>query len=81
MLYIVRKTVRIKRLSHHENRVFVFNENISRASGASHGQETTDHEFINLIKENNKKPYLRNTLYTKLKKVEELSLEEDVIKI
>ncbi len=59
----------------------LINENISRASGASHGQETTDHEFINLIKENNKKPYLRNTLYTKLKKVEELSLEEDVIKI
>ncbi len=40
----------------------LINENISRASGASHGQETTDHEFINLIKENNKKPYLRNTL-------------------
>ena len=59
----------------------LINENISRASGASHGQETTDHEFINLIKENNKKPYLRNTLYTKLKKIEELSLEEDVIKI
>ena len=59
----------------------LINENISRASGASHGQETTDLEFIDLIQKANKKPYLRNTLYTKLKKLEYKNLEEDAIKI
>ena len=59
----------------------LINENISRASGASHGQETTDLEFINLIQKANKKPYLRNTLYTKLKKLEYKNLEQDAIKI
>ena len=59
----------------------LINENISRASGASHGQETTDFEFIKLIQKANKKPYLRNTLYTKLKKLEYKNLEQDAIKI
>ena len=59
----------------------LINENISRASGASHGQETTDLDFINLIQEANKNPFLRNTLYTKLKKVEKINSEKDVIKI
>ncbi len=59
----------------------LINENISRASGASHGQETTDLEFINLIQKANKKPYLRNTLYTKLKKLEYKNLVQDAIKI
>ena len=59
----------------------LINENISRASGASHGQETTDLEFIKLIQKANKKPYLRNTLYTKLKKLEYKNLEQDAIKI
>ena len=59
----------------------LINENISRASGASHGQETTDIEFIDLIQKSNKKPYLRNTLYTKLKKLEYKNLEQDAIKI
>ena len=59
----------------------LINENISRASGASHGQETTDLEFVNLIQKADKKPYLRNTLYTKLKKLEYKNLEQDVIKI
>jgi len=59
----------------------LINENISRASGASHGQETTDIEFIKLIQKANKKPYLRNTLYTKLKKLEYKNLEQDAIKI
>ena len=59
----------------------LINENISRASGASHGQETTDIEFIELIQKANKNPYLRNTLYTKLKKVENNKLEKNVIKI
>ena len=59
----------------------LINENISRASGASHGQETTDLEFIKLIEKANKKPYLRNTLYTKLKKLEYKNLEQDAIKI
>jgi len=45
----------------------LINENISRASGADHGQETTQDEFINLIESNNKKPVLRNTLYTEFK--------------
>ena len=59
----------------------LINENISRASGASHGQETTDLEFVKLIQKANKKPYLRNTLYTKLKKLEYKNLEQDAIKI
>ena len=59
----------------------LINENISRASGASHGQETSDLEFIKLIQKANKKPYLRNTLYTKLKKLEYKNLEQDAIKI
>ena len=59
----------------------LINENISRASGASHGQETTDLEFIKLIQKANKKPYLRNTLYTKLKILEYKNLEQDAIKI
>ena len=45
----------------------LINENISRASGADHGQETTEEEFIQIIKSNNKNPVLRNTLYTDLK--------------
>ena len=45
----------------------LINENISRASGADHGQETTQAEFINLIESNNKNPVLRNTLYTEFK--------------
>ena len=45
----------------------LINENISRASGADHGQETTQDEFINLIESNNKNPVLRNTLYTEFK--------------
>ncbi len=59
----------------------LINENISRASGASHGQETTDLEFINLIQKADKEPFLRNTLYTKLKKVDYKNLEQDAIKI
>jgi FO synthase len=59
----------------------LINENISRASGASHGQETTDLEFIDLIHKANKKPYLRNTLYTDLKKLEYKNLEHNAIKI
>ncbi len=59
----------------------LINENISRASGASHGQETTDLEFINLILKADKEPFLRNTLYTKLKKVDYKNLEQDAIKI
>ena len=42
----------------------LINENISRASGADHGQETTQDEFIHIIESNNKNPVLRNTLYT-----------------
>ena len=45
----------------------LINENISRASGADHGQETTQDEFINIIESNNKNPVLRNTLYTEFK--------------
>ncbi len=59
----------------------LINENISRASGASHGQETTDLEFINLIQKADKEPFLRNTLYTKLKRVDYKNLEQDAIKI
>ena len=58
----------------------LINENISRASGANHGQETTDKEFINLIKDAGKVPYLRNTLYTSFKNLEEIS-SKNVIKI
>ena len=58
----------------------LINENISRASGANHGQETTDLEFINLIKDADKIPYLRNTLYTSFKNLEDVS-SENVIKI
>ena len=58
----------------------LINENISRASGANHGQETTDTEFINLIKDAGKVPYLRNTLYTSFKNLEEIS-SQNVIKI
>ena len=58
----------------------LINENISRASGANHGQETTDSEFINLIKDADKIPYLRNTLYTSFKNLEDVS-SENVIKI
>ena len=45
----------------------LINENISRASGADHGQETTGKRFIELIESFNKTPILRNTLYTELK--------------
>ncbi len=45
----------------------LINENISRASGADHGQETTQDEFIQIIESNNKNPVLRNTLYTNFK--------------
>ena len=58
----------------------LINENIRRASGANHGQETTDTEFINLIKDAGKVPYLRNTLYTSFKNLEEIS-SQNVIKI
>jgi len=58
----------------------LINENISRASGANHGQETTDLEFINLIKKADKIPYLRNTLYTSFKNLEDVS-SQNVIKI
>ena len=58
----------------------LINENISRASGANHGQETTATEFINLIKQAGKIPYLRNTLYTSFKNLEGVSTQ-NVIKI
>ena len=58
----------------------LINENISRASGANHGQETTATEFINLIKDAGKIPYLRNTLYTSFKNLEGVS-NQNVIKI
>ena len=58
----------------------LINENISRASGADHGQETTDTEFISLINDAGKIPYLRNTLYTSFKNLESVSFE-NVIKI
>ena len=50
----------------------LINENISRASGADHGQETTQNEFIQIIKSNNKNPVLRNTLYTDLKETKSI---------
>ena len=58
----------------------LINENISRASGANHGQETTATEFINLIKDAGKIPYLRNTLYTSFKNLESVS-SQNVIRI
>ena len=58
----------------------LINENISRASGANHGQETTATEFINLIKDAGKIPYLRNTLYTSFKNLEGVSYQ-NVIRI
>jgi 7,8-didemethyl-8-hydroxy-5-deazariboflavin synthase CofH subunit len=58
----------------------LINENISRASGANHGQETTSTEFINLIKDAGKIPYLRNTLYTSFKNLEGVS-SQNVIRI
>ena len=48
----------------------LINENISRASGADHGQETTQNQFIEIISNENKIPMLRNTLYTDFKKME-----------
>ena len=45
----------------------LINENISRASGADHGQETTEQQFVDLIENFNKIPVLRNTLYTEFK--------------
>ncbi len=50
----------------------LINENISRASGADHGQETTQNEFIQIIQSNNKNPVLRNTLYTDLKETKSI---------
>ena len=57
------------------------NENISRASGADHGQHTTDIEFVELIEKSNKKPFLRNTLYTEKKSLSAISNLENVIKL
>ena len=48
----------------------LINENISRASGADHGQETTQNQFIEIISNENKIPMLRNTLYTDFTKME-----------
>ena len=48
----------------------LINENISRASGADHGQETTQKQFIKIITNEKKTPILRNTLYTEFKKME-----------
>ncbi len=59
----------------------LINENISRASGADHGQHTTDIEFIELIEKSNKKPFLRNTLYTEKKSLSVISNLENVIKL
>ena len=59
----------------------LINENISRASGADHGQHTTDLQFIELIEKNNKVPFLRNTLYTEKKNLSEDILSKDVIKL
>ena len=49
----------------------LINENISRASGADHGQETTPNQFIEIIKKENKIPKVRNTLYTDFKEVDD----------
>ena len=59
----------------------LINENISRASGADHGQHTTDLEFVELIEKSNKKPFLRNTLYTEKKSLSTISNLENVIKL
>ena len=59
----------------------LINENISRASGADHGQHTTDIEFVELIEKSNKKAYLRNTLYTEKKSLSTISNLENVIKL
>ena len=59
----------------------LINENISRASGADHGQHTTDIEFVELIEKSKKKPYLRNTLYTEKKSMSAISNLENVIKL
>ena len=59
----------------------MINENISRASGADHGQHTTGLQFIELIEKNNKVPFLRNTLYTEKKNLSEDILSKDVIKL
>ena len=59
----------------------LINENISRASGADHGQHTTDIEFVELIEKSNKKPFLRNTLYTEKKSLSAISNIENVIKL
>ncbi len=59
----------------------LINENISRASGADHGQHTTDIEFVELIEKSNKKPFLRNTLYTEKKSLSTIPNSENVIKL
>ncbi len=59
----------------------LINENISRASGADHGQHTTDIEFVELIEKSNKKPFLRNTLYTEKKSLSAISNLKNVIKL
>ena len=59
----------------------LINENISRASGADHGQHTTDIEFVELIEKSNKKPFLRNTLYTEKKSLSAISNLDNVIKL
>ena len=59
----------------------LINENISRASGANHGQETTDKEFIEIILNANKKPFLRNTLYTNMIEINESIKDKNVIKL
>ncbi len=51
----------------------LINENISRASGADHGQETTQQQFIDIIESQNKIPQLRNTLYTNFQQTKSVS--------
>ena len=55
----------------------LINENISRASGADHGQETTQNQFIEIISNENKIPMLRNTLYTDFKKMEKANSKNE----
>ena len=55
----------------------LINENISRASGADHGQETTQNQFIEIISKENKIPMLRNTLYTDFKKMEKVPTKNE----
>ena len=55
----------------------LINENISRASGADHGQETTQDQFIEIISNENKIPLLRNTLYTNFKKMEKAHIKNE----